>query len=760
MDELNVRKSSKVVINLFLALFIVYLINLLYIPLHDLYKGVNHLSFHTFLELFSIFVCFSISSYGWHAYNDTKMMSSLWIPSVFFAVGFLDLLHTLSYPGMPHFITDASIAKTSWFWIFARFTATFSFFYLVILKDRVSPVQSRKLFMAGTLIYTLLLSFIVIKFEDQLPLLSDGQPSVLKDSFEYLISSILLLSIIIVTKRYLKTKTASELDLVLAFSFLFISEVMIIAYSSMLDFKIIISHICKAVGYGYIFKYFYFSKMELSFKQKSEVETSLKLTQGLLESVFINTADSIIILNNEKKIVRVNETFSRIFKQPKELVLGLTLAEVIPEHMAKIEKTIAQMIRQNVMTESKIIAQKKGNQVHYLKHTVFPVTSDYGENIYTVIITRDITKQVQDEERIRSAQQELKETAKLQQGTIFKFKRIQSRFIFTLCEGHLLKVISPNGTNLVGKDIEHYFSPEVIKRGLPFFKRAWNGEEVSFDIIIQKRNLIVTLKPVKRKGYVLEVIGSSLDVTQLKQTEALLQKSEKLALVGELAAGLAHEIRNPLTALKGFTQLLDSTSNQANKNYINIMLGELDRLESITNEFMVVAKPQAIKYEIYDLKNLIHSVCVFAGPQALMNNVDMHVAFHTSNTSVYSDVNQLKQVLINLIKNSFEAMPNGGTLGIELDQVEESHLTIRITDNGSGIPKEIIPKLGEPFYTLKEKGTGLGLMVSFRIIEAHKGTIQFESEENVGTTVEIRLPLAKEEQINHEHKSAKTSLPS
>ncbi|MFC4321929.1 MASE3 domain-containing protein [Litchfieldia salsa] len=742
----HTNKFSEVIIHIFLAVVLVILINLFFVPAPEGYQGLNHFSIHTILELFSIFACFSICSYGWHAYNHSKTIHTLWIPSIFFAVGFLDLLHILTYPGMPHFITEASSEKTIWFWIAARLTATFSLFFLFTFKNRESTVHNRKIFIAVTLFYTFFISFIIFKFEHQLPLLIENEsPTLLKNILELFISSILLICIFLASNNYLKTKKSTDLDLLLAFSYLFICEIMITQFTSITDINILIAHIFKAIGYAYIFKFFYFSKLLLSFRQKSEAETNLRVTNGLLESVFLNTPDSIMIIDQNKKIVRVNDCFTSVFNLKKSDVVGVSLKDALPKYIYAFEKMLAEIQNGKTLSDSPIIAQQKDGEKIFIRHSSFPVNREGIGHSHTVIVSRNVTKQVLNEEKIRAVEQEWIELVKRQQGILFKFKEVNSGYLFTLCEGKLLKALGLTPEQVVGKLTTEVFAPEIAEQVKPFNARAWNGEDVSYEIELNNLILFVTYKPLKRNGKVVEVIGSTLDITSLKKAEELLQKSEKLAVVGELAAGLAHEIRNPLTTLKGFTQLLGSSVAPMNQTFINIMLSELDRIESITNEFMVVAKPQAVKYEIYDLKLLIHSISLFAGPQSLLHNVELIVDIKTSTTNVYCDVNQLKQVLINLIKNSFEAMTCGGVLTIELDQLDHTHIVIRIKDTGIGIPAEIIPRLGEPFYTLKEKGTGLGLMVSFRIIEAHKGTIHFDSIENVGTTVEIRLPLPNEE---------------
>lgn len=237
------------------------------------------------------------------------------------------------------------------------------------------------------------------------------------------------------------------------------------------------------------------------------------------------------------------------------------------------------------------------------------------------------------------------------------------------------------------------------------------------------------------------------DITDRKeQTDSLLQKSEKLALVGQMAAGIAHEIRNPLTSIKGFIQLFRSNTDQ--KDYYDIVLTELERINDILGEFLILAKPSVVVFKENDLRTLIKDVVTLVSTQSILNNVQIFVECDTILPKISCEENQLKQVFINIIKNAIEAMPNGGIIKIRIHEKAEGLLSIFFIDEGVGIPKDRIPTLGEPFYTTKEKGTGLGLMTCFRIIENHHGKLHITSEMNKGTTIEIILPTITQPYLN------------
>ncbi|NQX70945.1 PAS domain S-box protein [Paenibacillus alba] len=232
------------------------------------------------------------------------------------------------------------------------------------------------------------------------------------------------------------------------------------------------------------------------------------------------------------------------------------------------------------------------------------------------------------------------------------------------------------------------------------------------------------------------------DLTTYKQAEELLINSEKLSIAGQLAAGIAHEIRNPITAIKGFMQLLRSGRTEK-PMYFDIISSEIERIEMILSELLILAKPQLIHTERKDIQILLRQVTTLLESQANMNNVQVETEFEPCAIYVLGDENQLKQVCINFIKNAIEAMPHGGKIQIQLIRTNVATILLRFIDQGCGIPEHILAKLGQPFLTTKETGTGLGFMVSKKIIENHNGTIKVSSVENEGTTIEVCLPAAK-----------------
>ncbi|HLO11644.1 MAG TPA: ATP-binding protein, partial [Pseudoneobacillus sp.] len=230
------------------------------------------------------------------------------------------------------------------------------------------------------------------------------------------------------------------------------------------------------------------------------------------------------------------------------------------------------------------------------------------------------------------------------------------------------------------------------------------------------------------------------DITERKKTEEVLHRQDKLAAVGQLAAGVAHEIRNPLTSMKGYAEFLQLDEKDPERmEFLNIILDEIERVNTIVEDFMVLAKPKAVELEEKNVVPVIKNVVSLLEFEARKKNVHLSFDCNQEIIQIECDENRLKQVFLNFIKNGIEAMPNGGDLHVKTI-IHENNVQISIQDSGVGIPKEKLKKLGEPFFTTKKNGNGLGLMVSFKIIESHNGKVFVESEPNKGTTFNILLP--------------------
>lgn len=220
-----------------------------------------------------------------------------------------------------------------------------------------------------------------------------------------------------------------------------------------------------------------------------------------------------------------------------------------------------------------------------------------------------------------------------------------------------------------------------------------------------------------------------------------LKRSEKLNVISQLAASVAHEVRNPMTTINGFLQLIkkDDNINETQRNYIDISLGELNRAQDIINDYLSLARPNNTSFQVVNISKELTKTIELMTSYTNFQNIEVRSNIE-ENLYISGNTDEIKQVFINILKNAIEAMNSNGKLIISAYAVSEK-VIIEIADNGEGMTKAQLSRIGTPFYSTKEKGTGIGLTISFQIIEQLKGKIDIKSEYGVGTTFIIELPF-------------------
>jgi len=230
-------------------------------------------------------------------------------------------------------------------------------------------------------------------------------------------------------------------------------------------------------------------------------------------------------------------------------------------------------------------------------------------------------------------------------------------------------------------------------------------------------------------------------VKRMERLEQEAIRSEKLKAISTLAAGMAHEIKNPLTAIKTFSESVSEFRDDPTfmKQYNETMPAEISRIQRIVQDLLNFAKPKSPELKPVELGPLIHSTVSLLSSELSKRHIHWTVTCQHNGAAPQADADQLRQVLINLVQNAAEAMPDGGTLTITT-QTNDGHWELQVSDTGQGIPKELLPKIFDPFVTTKEHGNGLGLAMVYSIIQAHHGTIHVASTPGHGTTFTLRLP--------------------
>jgi len=233
------------------------------------------------------------------------------------------------------------------------------------------------------------------------------------------------------------------------------------------------------------------------------------------------------------------------------------------------------------------------------------------------------------------------------------------------------------------------------------------------------------------------------DIAEVQALRRELTRNQRLAAVGRLAGGVAHEIRNPLSSLKGFATYFKARYRDApeDRHTAEIMIQEVERLNRVVGQLLDFSRPVKLARRETDLSALIKKAAAVVGPDATHHRIDITIDCPGDLPHPQIDVDRMHQLFLNLFLNAIEAMPQGGQVVVTVVRASESMLTVTVCDNGPGMTPETLAHLFEPYYTTKSSGAGLGLSNAHNIIEAHGGTIAVESEPSSGTTFTITIPI-------------------
>jgi len=325
---------------------------------------------------------------------------------------------------------------------------------------------------------------------------------------------------------------------------------------------------------------------------------------------------------------------------------------------------------------------------------------------------------------------------------------VDNNLIINSCNSSFEKLIGLSKQEIIGRrflelplKIKELDLQNIIKR---ISVKGGPKELSKIECLTNNKEMIadVNFYPFKESsGNVIGVVLSIQDVTDIVELESRVKESERLAMLGELSAGVAHEIRNPLISIGGFVRRIQKRhkDDETGKKYTSIIINEVERLENILREVLDLASPKKVEYDLVDLNYVVSDPLNVLESTYKDKEIRIEKRLAKSLPPVFGSSLQLKQVFFNILQNAIEASPAGETIRVETGQKENENF-VMINNKGEKIPYYIEEKMFAPFVTTKTKGTGLGLSVSRRIVEMHYGKIEFESTKEKGTTFKIFLP--------------------
>ncbi|WP_404470123.1 PAS domain S-box protein [Sutcliffiella horikoshii] len=469
--------------------------------------------------------------------------------------------------------------------------------------------------------------------------------------------------------------------------------------------------------------------------EKRNMELQLKKSEERFREMFQHALDAIVLVDNNGQIKRANPAASRAFELPLDDLVRAKLHEFVPKNDKKVFSIVKQFGARGEIREELEFHMPNG-QKKLLEFTANKGIIDG----FNMIIFRNVSERRKMEKDLRESEQKFRKIFNNAMDGILLW---DNKCNIIDANPNASKILGLSKEELMNNSLHWYIQHDQLGEIQSQWKECPESEELSGEVSLDGERGTQIIEYSAKKN-VIEGLHMTIfrNITEKREMEDQLRKSDTLTVVGELAAGIAHEIRNPMTALKGFIQLLqNSMIEDQYAMYFDVITSELKRIESIITEFLVLAKPQAISYQRKNATVIMKETLDLLSAQASLENVQFITSIEEGLPDIYCEPNQLKQVFINILKNAIEVMPKGGTVSVGLEKIEGEQVLISIRDEGTGIPEDKLKKLGEPFYTTKERGTGLGLMVSYKIVEEHNGTIEVSSELGKGTTFHIKLPI-------------------
>ncbi|MCM3719042.1 PAS domain S-box protein [Fictibacillus phosphorivorans] len=482
-------------------------------------------------------------------------------------------------------------------------------------------------------------------------------------------------------------------------------------------------------------------------KQKMEKKETLEHLNLITE----NMIDIIGLVNDKGILTYLTPSYEWITGHSHTDAIGTSPFSLVhDEDRSFVMDEFMRMITEQIPLSVEYRYTKKDGSYIWLESQGMPIQKENSSR-YAAVATRDITKRKEAEFALKKSEHTHRIILEHSNDLICVVD-LEGKYLFV--SRSYKDIIGIDPQTLLGQDAFKFIHREdhaSVQKYIELLAASEDPEPVEYrKIHVSGKEVLLEGKGMPMlsgDGKVDGLVFISRDITEKKKAEEFINNSEKLAVLGELAAGVAHEIRNPLTSIKGLFSLLKQNEMDKEKQhfYYEVIYEELNRIEHIVNEFMALAKPDALQIEKeVNLVQLLQDTVMLLATEANLNNVEIRLLFKEKKLFVTCEKNQMKQVFINIIKNAIEAMSNGGVLTIGIEEEMGETVKLIFADTGVGIPEDRLKTIGVPFFTNKEKGIGLGLTVSNKIITDHNGSLKVESIPGQGTTVAVTLKNVKD----------------
>lgn len=533
-------------------------------------------------------------------------------------------------------------------------------------------------------------------------------------------------------------------------------------------------------------------EIELSLKEhaetlQAELEKNLIL-QRTIEGIIEGSPVPMFVIDREHKILYWNRAMEELTGYSAKSMIGtdnhwmpfytekrpLIADLIVEDDIAGLDKYYVRSPAQKSPLIEKAYEvwdyfDNLGGRSRYLHFQAAPIRDDRGEIIAAIETLEDITREEEMARNLReyaeSLQNELSENIRLRTEIEGVYRYLQSILdsspdilIELNKEGYITFVSRGEAeifgeTKLVGKHFTDFIPP--MKSVLSVrWEDVKKGNFQPYEIEIEakkgaKRTFLITPRPIEQRERYLLVMR---DITEFKELERKYYETEKLAAIGQLSAGIAHEIRNPLSSIKMSLQILEKRLKPEGNDLkrFKIAQREVEHLEELVNDVLIFARPMEPKKRLSQVRRLVENALEMAEKIISDKSIVVETKVADDVPDLNVDPHMIEQALLNLIRNAVEAMEKGGKLEIVVrkEDGEMPSVLMEVIDNGCGMDEDQIPHIFNPFYTMKKQGTGLGMSQVKKIIDLHQGSIEVKSVKGEGTLIILRLPFTEEEKTD------------
>ncbi|MBP8819511.1 MAG: PAS domain S-box protein [Syntrophomonadaceae bacterium] len=498
--------------------------------------------------------------------------------------------------------------------------------------------------------------------------------------------------------------------------------------------------------------------------ERKMAEIAMRNSEEKYRLIVDNAYDGISIFDSSTLISTYqNPALKKMLGYPENAMLNRPLFEFVhPDELTMVEETLKEGLENG---QGCIQCQLRKNDGSYIWMEINGrVMHRDSDSPHLLFITRDISQRKRVEEelrasetRLRYSEQELRQQLDYlnylinTMGEVFVTYDLNHRITFV--NHAVYKQLGYQPEELLGINVIDFIIPPDKERMATYIgTRLLDGKPGIFETVVKRKNgseALVRIKssPIKEEDTVVGAMLLLEDISEYRKIQKEMARLDQLNTVGEIAAGIGHEIRNPMTTVKGFLQMLSQNEDFIHhQHYFNLMLDELERANGIISEFLALAKNKLVDLQPRNLNSIITAIFPLLQADALL--ADKSIVLDLAEIpDLLLDEKEVRQLILNLVRNGLEAMQTGGTVYIST-RLEEEQVVLSVRDEGKGIDHELLDKLGTPFITTKDNGTGLGLAICFSIVARHEASMHpYTSPTGSTFIIRFKIPCLDTEQM-------------